>query len=86
MLQGKYLKYTEDITFDIFKKIVNKLEGNGWKDLISRTIEEQFKEFTENGYLIYCGPSYPNNYSFYANNVICVTDKEIKISDIIGRF
>lgn len=61
---GKYIKYTEDITEDIYKSIIKKLQSLGW-DWTSTP--RSFLDFKSDGYLIYQGVKAWNNINFKFN-------------------
>ena len=84
MLQGKYIKYTKDITLEIFTKIIERLNKAGWKHLTGRSINSQFNKFTYDNYLVHCTIRKGNDYSFYKDSALKATDIELKVSDILG--
>lgn len=82
MLAGKYIKYSENITFETFKRIIDRLEDSGWEYNHKLIGEEMFRQFQLSGYICYCNQ--PNQYSFYSKHVIQNTDVELKVSDILN--
>ena len=70
-LTGKYLKYTPEITFEIFQKIWDKLLENGWKSK-NGDVEYQFNFFKEGRFLRECSDK--NNF-FY---VFTIKNKHIE--------
>lgn len=83
MLQGKYIKYSEDITFEVFEKIINKIEGSGWNFLYrEKELKHRFKSFGKYSNLVYS--TVEKNYAFYSNDCIKSTDTELKVSDILS--
>ena len=44
-LKGKYIKYSPEITLEIFTLIYSKLINSGWKEYSSKKIEESYSQF-----------------------------------------
>lgn len=83
-LRNKYIKYTSDITYEVFEKLWNLLYDKGWESYDCKNCKEQYKEFSG---------SYPilqdkngNGTLFIATAVgkIISNNSECKITDLIS--
>lgn len=84
MLKNKYLRYSPDITFEVFKKIWDKLVATGWRPFVSSTgAKDMYKKWREGSILTY-GPSYsPNTFGVYDEDATLSDDKEVFVGDLI---
>lgn len=85
MLQGRYIKYSPEITFEVFQKIWNKLIDDGWKEFTNIDIQTVYNEFK----LIKPVITYSNaikSFSTYSEEVILEDNKELTLSEIFGKF
>lgn len=85
MLRGKYIKYSPEITFEVFQKIWDKLIEDGWKEYQDTNIEIVYNNFiSEQGVITYSQKNI-KTFSNYFDWVIENTDKKLTLSEILGR-
>jgi hypothetical protein len=83
MLTNKYLKYSPEITLEIFKLVWDALIADGWSSVICVDAEEQFDKFKSAGFLIYENEG-KNNFSHHSLYSINNKDKETTVQEILG--
>lgn len=85
MLRGKYIKYSPEITFEVFQKIWDKLIEDGWVEYYFRSCEECYKEFISKGCITHKGLKCPKQFSFYQECVLSQDDLEMDITQFLSR-
>ncbi len=85
MLRNKYLRCSPDITFEIFKKIWDKLIATGWKPYVASTgAEDMYKKWNRDCILTY-GPSHtPNTFGIYSEDSSLSDDREVFVENLIN--
>ena len=78
-LVNTYIKYSSDITEEIFNKIINKLESFGFEKYSTGSRNKEYIRF------INTFPKLKINNKYWFVTSIKENCKEIKVSDIIGE-
>lgn len=78
-LKNTYLKYSEEITKEVFDRIIKKLESLGW----TNASIYNYNDFEENKILTYSNGNL--RFGIYDESVATIDDVEIQVSDILGE-
>ena len=81
-LRNKYIKYTSDITYEVFEKLWNLLYDKGWESHDCSNCREQYREFS--GLFPILQAIDTNNKVFMASNKIIINNTECKITDLLN--
>ena len=80
-LQGKYLKYSPEITFEVFKLVWDKLISLGYRSFSSTTVEYRYNEFKGNYPYFRESVSIPLEFTCYNNKDTCI---KTTVQEILG--
>jgi hypothetical protein len=83
MLEGKYLKYSPEITLEIFTLVCNKLIESGWEHDSAYNLSNSFEEFkSDYNYLVEVQTiNGKKKFNCYGNDNLC---EETTVQEILG--